>query len=102
MTTLTKVASVSDFKGVNKIVVDVEGVAIALYNVSGTFYATDDICTHDGGTLADGELVGNEIICPRHGARFDVRNGKAMCMPAFTPVNTYPVKVQGEDIFIEF
>ena len=79
-----------------------EGVAIAIYNISGAFYSTDDICTHDGGTLADGVLLGNEIICPRHGAKFDVRTGKALCMPAFTPVNTYPVKVQGEDIFIEF
>lgn len=83
-------------------VVEIEGVPIALYNVSGTYYATEDVCTHDGGPLADGELKDNEIICPRHGARFDVRTGKALCMPAFTPVNTYPVQIQGNDILIEF
>ena len=102
MSVLTKIASVGDLKPGAKMVVDIEGVPIALYNVEGTYYATDDICTHDGGTLADGKLDGYEIICPRHGARFDVRNGKAMCMPAFTPVNTYPVKIQGNDILIEF
>ena len=51
-----------------------------------SFYAIDDVCTHDGGPLAEGELSGCEIMCPRHGARFDVRTGKALCMPAFEPV----------------
>lgn len=102
MPVLTKVGTVNSLEPGGKTVVELEGVPIALYNVNGTYYATDDVCTHDGGTLADGALEGYEIICPRHGARFDVRTGKALCMPAFTPINTYPVKVQGNDIFIEF
>jgi 3-phenylpropionate/trans-cinnamate dioxygenase ferredoxin component len=102
MPVLTKVGTVNSLKPGEKTVVELEGVPIALYNVNGTYYATEDVCTHDGGPLADGELKGYEIICPRHGARFDVRTGKALCMPAFTPVNTYPVTIQGNDIFIEF
>ncbi len=101
MPVLTKVAELKDIKPGGKMVVDADGIAVALYNVEGSIYATDDICTHDGGPLADGEVQGYEIICPRHGARFDVRTGKALCMPAFTPVNTYKVKVQGNDIYIE-
>ena len=101
MAVVTKVGVITDIKPGEKTVVDVQGNQVALYNVEGTIYATDDICTHDGGTLADGELQGYEIICPRHGAKFDVRTGKALCMPAFTPVNTYNVRIQGNDIFIE-
>jgi 3-phenylpropionate/trans-cinnamate dioxygenase ferredoxin component len=97
----TKVASVKDLAPGGKIVVDVDGQSIALYHVEGKFYATDDICTHDGGPLAYGALEGYEIVCPRHGARFDVRTGKALCMPAFVPIDTYPVKVEGQDILVD-
>ncbi len=64
------------------------------------FYAIDDVCTHDGGPLAEGELEGAEIRCPRHGARFDVRTGKALCFPAFEPVDTHAVEVRGDDIYV--
>ena len=72
-----------------KKLVEVDGRAIALFNVGGTFYAIDDVCTHDGGPLAEGDLDGCQIQCPRHGARFDVRTGKPLCMPAFEPVPTH-------------
>ncbi len=75
-------------------VFEVEGVRIALCNVGGTYYAIDDVCTHDGGALDQGELEGNEIECPRHGARFDVRTGKVTRLPAFVPVQTYPVRIE--------
>jgi len=78
----------------------VDGRAIALFNVGGTFYAIDDVCTHDGGPLAEGDLVGNEIECPRHGARFDVRTGKPLCMPAIEPVTTHQVVVKGDEVFL--
>ena len=60
----------------------------------------EDVCTHDGGPLAEGKLNDHVIVCPRHGAEFDVRDGRALSMPAVTPAPTYEVKVEGEDIFI--
>lgn len=67
---------------------------IALCNVDGDFYAIDDVCTHDGGPLDQGEVDGHQIECPRHGARFDVRDGRALTLPAVRPVRSYPVQVE--------
>ena len=69
-------------------------VPIAVFNIDGELYAIEDVCTHDGGDLAGGELHGYEIECPRHGARFDVRNGAVRCPPAYEPIATFPVKVE--------
>ena len=74
---------------------------LALFNVGGTIYAIDDVCTHDGGPLGEGELVGNEIECPRHGARFDVRTGRVTRMPAVSRVKTYPVEEQAGDLYVD-
>ena len=74
---------------------------IALCNVDGKFYAIEDVCTHDDGPLGEGTLRGCELECPRHGARFDVRSGKATRMPAFVKVKSFPVVVKGDDIIIE-
>jgi 3-phenylpropionate/trans-cinnamate dioxygenase ferredoxin subunit len=82
-------------------VVEVAGERIALCNVDGEYHAIADVCTHDGGPLDQGELEGNEIECPRHGARFDVCTGRALCFPAVLPVAVYPVKVEDEAIFVE-
>ena len=71
---------------------------LALCNVGGQFYVIDDVCTHDGGPLDQGELDGEEIECPRHGARFDVTTGRATCMPAVVPVKTYEVRVEGGEV----
>jgi 3-phenylpropionate/trans-cinnamate dioxygenase ferredoxin component len=75
-------------------VYEVQGRRIALCNVDGAFYAIDDVCTHDGGSLDQGELEGYQIECPRHGARFDVRNGRVLALPAVMPVRSYPVLVE--------
>src|SRR3972149_2108676 len=74
---------------------------IALCHVDGGFYAIADVCTHDGGPLGEGELYGDEIECPRHGARFDVRTGAVLSLPAVKPVASYPVRVEGSDIYVE-
>jgi 3-phenylpropionate/trans-cinnamate dioxygenase ferredoxin subunit len=71
---------------------------VAVCNVEGTFYAIDDLCTHDGGSLDQGELEDAEIECPRHGARFDVRTGAAIQLPAFEPVETHEVRVDGDAV----
>ena len=77
------------------------GERIALCNVDGELYAIDDVCTHDGGPLDQGELLGDQIECPRHGAMFDIRTGKALTLPAIFPIKTYPVRIEGNDIQIE-
>jgi 3-phenylpropionate/trans-cinnamate dioxygenase ferredoxin subunit len=80
---------------------EVDGKRIALCNVNGRFYAIDDVCTHDGGPLDQGELVDNLVECPRHGARFDVTTGRAVVLPAVRPVKTYPVEVDGDDVKVD-
>ncbi len=95
-----RVASRQELPPGGKKLVEVDGRAVALFNVDGVFYAIDDVCTHDGGPLAEGNLQGCEIECPRHGARFDVRTGQPLCMPAIEPVATHRITLRGDDIFI--
>jgi 3-phenylpropionate/trans-cinnamate dioxygenase ferredoxin component len=82
-------------------VVDVGDKRIALCNVDGSIFAIDDVCTHDDGPLGEGELIDDRIECPRHGALFDVRTGKAVTLPAVYPVDTYPVRVTDGAIEVE-
>jgi 3-phenylpropionate/trans-cinnamate dioxygenase ferredoxin subunit len=100
MAEFVRVAAASELVSGGKKLLDIDGRAIVLLNVDGQYYAIDDVCTHDGGPLADGELYGCEIECPRHGARFDVRTGAALRMPAFEPVTTHRVKVEAGIIFV--
>jgi 3-phenylpropionate/trans-cinnamate dioxygenase ferredoxin subunit len=100
MPEFVKVAVTSELPPGGKKLLDMDGRAVALFNAGGTFYAIDDVCTHDGGPLAEGELEGCEIECPRHGARFDVRTGAALCMPAVEPVATHEVKIEGDTILV--
>lgn len=87
------VATVNELAPGERRVIDIEGAMIAVFNLDGTYYAIEDICTHDGGELADGELEGDEIICPRHGARFCVKTGAVKAPPAFQSIDTFPVRV---------
>ena len=80
----------------------VDGHHIALCNVEGTFFATQDLCTHDGGPLGEGELMDHEIECPRHGGRFDIRTGEVTALPPMFPIKTYPVRVQDEQVQVDF
>jgi 3-phenylpropionate/trans-cinnamate dioxygenase ferredoxin subunit len=74
--------------------------AVLLFRIGDQFYAVEDVCSHDGQPLTDGKLTGTSIECPRHGARFDVRNGRPLCMPAVEPIATFEVRVQGNDILL--
>jgi 3-phenylpropionate/trans-cinnamate dioxygenase ferredoxin subunit len=100
MSSFVKVASAGELRPGGKKLAEVDGRAIAIFNVDGKFYAIDDVCTHDGGPLAEGQLIGCEIMCPRHGARFDVRTGKALCMPAVEPVAAHATEVRGDDVYV--
>jgi 3-phenylpropionate/trans-cinnamate dioxygenase ferredoxin subunit len=83
-------------------VFSVGDVEIALARVDEEhFYAIDDVCTHDGGPLGEGELFGDLIECPRHGARFDVKTGRPRTLPAVIPVNTYPVQIEGDEVRVK-
>jgi 3-phenylpropionate/trans-cinnamate dioxygenase ferredoxin subunit len=74
---------------------------IAVCNAGGRLYAIDNVCTHDGGSLDQGELIGFEVECPRHGARFDVRSGDVTEEPAVLAVDTFPVRLHGDDIEVD-
>lgn len=80
--------------------VEHHGKSIALFNVEGKYYALDDVCTHDGSELTGGEIDGYEVECPRHGARFDIRTGEALCAPAYEPTAVYPTKAENGEVFI--
>ena len=82
-------------------VFDVGGHSIAVANVDGTFYAIDNVCTHDRGPLGEGTLVGDQVECPRHGARFDVKTGQVRALPAVRPVRTYPIQVNGDEVRVD-
>jgi 3-phenylpropionate/trans-cinnamate dioxygenase ferredoxin component len=75
-------------------------VPVAVYNIDGAYYAIEDICTHDGGDLAGGDIDGFSIECVRHGARFDVRTGEALCGPAYTPTAVLDVRVAEDQVFV--
>jgi 3-phenylpropionate/trans-cinnamate dioxygenase ferredoxin subunit len=101
MTEYVKVADAADFEDKQRILVEVDDAIVAIFKVDGKFYCIEDVCTHDGGPVAEGALDGFEIECPRHGALFDIRDGRALTMPAVVPVPTYQVKVEGDEIFVE-
>ena len=83
-----------------KTLVEIDGEMIALFHVGGVYYALDDVCTHDGGPLADGELVDHSIACPRHGAKFDIRSGGALTMPAVRATKAHRVKVADGGVWV--
>lgn len=95
-----RVAEVSDIPDPGKELVEVAGEMVALFHVDGSFYAIDDVCTHDGGPLADGELRDHKIACPRHGAKFDIRTGAALSMPAVRATRAHDVKVEAGGVWV--
>lgn len=74
---------------------------VALCNVQGQFYAVEDTCTHDDGLLSEGALEGFSIECPRHGAKFDVRTGEVLQMPAAFPIRVFETKVENGTVFVK-
>lgn len=88
-------APASELPAGSRRVVDSEVGPIAVFNLDGEFYAIEDLCSHDGGELASGRCEGDQIICPRHGARFCIRDGKAMSAPAYEDIECFPVRIEG-------
>jgi 3-phenylpropionate/trans-cinnamate dioxygenase ferredoxin component len=96
-----RVASVAEIAPGTTRRVLVDSAEILLCNVGGKIYAIEDVCTHDGGPLDQGTLEGEHVVCPRHGATFDVRTGDALTLPAVMPVMTFEVTIEGDDIFVD-
>ncbi len=94
------VASENEVGNGERILLEIDGQGIALFNIAGEFFAIADVCSHDDGPVAEGDLEAYEIICPRHGARFDLRTGKALTLPAVVDIPAYPVRVEGGEILI--
>lgn len=93
MTDWTDVARTEDLPAGQRKVVEVDGVNVAVFNLDGQYFAIEDVCTHDGGELASGQLEGEAIVCPRHGARFSIRTGEVLAPPAYEAVATMPLRI---------
>jgi len=100
MSDFLPVAKVAEIPESGKLLVECDGELVVLFHVDGQYYCLDDVCTHDGGPLGEGELTGCEIACPRHGAKFDIRTGEATTMPATQATRSHEVKVDGDQILV--
>jgi 3-phenylpropionate/trans-cinnamate dioxygenase ferredoxin subunit len=96
----TEIAPVSELPNGERLFVEIGDRPIVIFNIAGQLFAIGDVCTHDDGPLGDGDLEGYNIVCPRHGAEFDVRTGKVMQMPAVVDIPAYPVEVRDGMIYV--
>ena len=94
------VAEVGELGDGERLIVDIDDKPIAVFNIAGLYYAIADVCSHDDGPVAEGEVDEYEIACPRHGAKFDIRNGHVLTLPAIVDIPAYPVRIEGNEIQI--
>ncbi len=92
MTDWTDVCGEGELSPGSHKVVDVDDVMVAVFNIDGEFLAVEDACSHDGGELACGLLEGDEIVCPRHGSRFNLHTGAVLSPPAYEDIPVFPVR----------
>ena len=95
-----EIAPVDQIPTGERLFVELGGKSIVLINLAGKLFAIGDVCSHDNGPVGDGEIEENEIICPRHGARFNIHTGKATSLPAIVDIPAYPVRVVEEMVEI--
>lgn len=95
-----EIAPASELPSGERLFVEIADRPIVIFNIAGQFFAIGDVCTHDNGPLGDGDLEDHEIVCPRHGAKFDLRTGRATQMPAVVDIPAYPVQVREGNIFV--
>lgn len=102
MAQFVKVGTVADFEELEEgKLVQVGGQNIAIFNSAGTYYAIENTCPHRGGPLAEGMMAGEEVICPWHGSRFNVKSGAVLTPPARQGVKSFPIRVTGNDVEVE-
>jgi 3-phenylpropionate/trans-cinnamate dioxygenase ferredoxin subunit len=94
------IGPIDDLPNGERIFAEIGDRYLVIFNIGGNIYAVEDVCSHDDGPLGDGDLEEYEIICPRHGARFDIRTGKALSFPAVTAIPAYPVQIQAGMILV--
>ena len=87
------IAPTAEVPNGERLFVEIDEQQIVIFNIAGEFFAIGDVCSHDNGPLGDGDLEGYEITCPRHGAVFDVRNGKVLSLPAIVDIPAFPTRV---------
>ena len=101
MSKFVKVATKSEIADQSATLLEIEGKRIALFNLGGQFYALDDTCSHADGPLSEGSIEGEDVECPWHGSRFNVKTGQVTAPPALENVARYNVRVTGDDIEVE-
>ncbi len=95
------VAKLSDIPDPGKLCVELDERFIVIVHRDGKIFCLDDVCTHDGGPLGEGELDGNCLVCPRHGARFDIESGAAVTMPATEATAVHSVRIEDGEILVQ-
>ena len=100
MNDFTKIATNSEIPEGGKLYVELDERLVVIFRAGGDLYCLDDVCTHDGGPLGEGQLNGYEIACPRHGAKFDMRTGQALTMPATEATAVHEIKSEGDDVLV--
>lgn len=95
-----EVAYVDDLPEGQRLFIDIDDLSLVIFNIGATYFAIENVCSHDDGPIGEGELINYEIHCPRHGAAFDVRDGKVQSLPAVTDITAYPTLVQNGRLFI--
>lgn len=101
MSDFVRVTRASDIPDPGQQVFEIDERLVVLVHTGGEFFCIDDVCTHDGGPLSSGLLCDHQLACPRHGARFDIRTGKALTMPATVDTVAHQVKVVDGDVYIQ-
>jgi 3-phenylpropionate/trans-cinnamate dioxygenase ferredoxin component len=100
MSDFEEIASIDEFVSADRLEVFLEDTPVLLIREKDQFFAIEDVCTHDGQPLTNGCIEEGAIVCPRHGARFDLHTGKALCMPATKAIQTFEVEVRDGKIFV--
>ena len=95
-----EIAPASEIPNGERLFVDIGDAAVVIFNIAGEYFAIGDLCTHDDGPLGDGDVEGFHVVCPRHGAEFDMRSGQAVGMPAVVDIPAYPVQVRDGMVFV--
>ncbi|WP_299463848.1 non-heme iron oxygenase ferredoxin subunit [uncultured Gimesia sp.] len=95
-----EIASLDEFGSTDRLEVFIDDTPVLLILLNDQVFAIEDACTHDGQPLTNGCIEAGAIICPRHGARFDLATGKALCMPATKPIQTFEVEVRDRKVFV--
>jgi 3-phenylpropionate/trans-cinnamate dioxygenase ferredoxin subunit len=101
MNDFVPVAWLHDFGAGDRLSLVFDDRAVVVFRIGNDIYAVEDVCSHDGQPLTDGPVFEGSVECPRHGARFDLKTGRPLCMPAIEPIKVYEVQVSGDQILLK-